>query len=156
MRTDFARVVANGQPLELHGDNLYLSLDLSASNLPIGSRVRVGEALLEVTPKALVEDLEPDYEELKKLVEGLGREDRKSDATLIAKDEAMREFDRVFRLTAGIIAAFFSLAGHEELARRVRPSSRRAGRTQADVEAEAKEQAAADETSASAEAQAES
>ena len=110
----------------------------------------------DVAPKALVEDLEPDYDELKKLVEDLGREDRKSDATLIAKDEAMREFDRVFRLTTGIVAAFFSLAGHEELARRVRPSSRRAGRTQADVEAEAEEQAAADETSASAEARAES
>lgn len=52
MRTDFARVVANGQPLELHGDNLYLSLDLSESNLPAGSRVRVGQALLEVTPMA--------------------------------------------------------------------------------------------------------
>lgn len=52
MRTDFARVVANGQPLELHGDNLYLSLDLSEANLPTGSRLRVGEALLEVTPKA--------------------------------------------------------------------------------------------------------
>lgn len=48
-----ARVIANGQPLELHGDNLYLSLDLSAENLPIGSRVEIGEeALLEVTPKA--------------------------------------------------------------------------------------------------------
>lgn len=52
MRTDFARVVANGQPLELHGDNLFLSLDLSDENLPAGSRLRVGEALLEVTPKA--------------------------------------------------------------------------------------------------------
>lgn len=52
MRTDFARVVANGQPLELHGDNLFLSLDLSSDNLPTGSRLRVGEALLEVTPKA--------------------------------------------------------------------------------------------------------
>ena len=110
----------------------------------------------EVTPKALIEDLAPDYDELSKLVDELGREDRKSDATLIAKDEAMREFDRVFRLTAGIVAAFFSLAGHEELARRVRPSSRRAGRTQADVEAEAREQAAADEKPAAAEAQAES
>lgn len=51
-RTDFARVVANGQPLELHGDNLYLSLDLSRANLPVGSRVRLGGALTEVTPQA--------------------------------------------------------------------------------------------------------
>lgn len=52
MRTDFARVVANGQPLELHGDNLFISLDLSEDNLPTGSRLRLGDALLEVTPKA--------------------------------------------------------------------------------------------------------
>lgn len=52
MQADHARVIANGQPLELHGDNLFLSLDLSAENLPVGSRLRLGEALLEVTPKA--------------------------------------------------------------------------------------------------------
>ena len=49
-RYDFARLIANGQPLELHGDNLYLHLDLSTSNLPAGSLLRVGEALLQVTP----------------------------------------------------------------------------------------------------------
>jgi len=44
-------VIANGQDLALFGDNLLLDLSLDASNLPIGSRVRVGGALLEVTPK---------------------------------------------------------------------------------------------------------
>ncbi len=51
-RSDVARLVANGQPLELHGDNVYVTLDLSAENLPQGSRVRMGEALVCVTPKA--------------------------------------------------------------------------------------------------------
>jgi len=51
-RADFARLIANGQPLELHGDNLYLHLDLSPQNLPSGSQVRLGQALLEVTPQA--------------------------------------------------------------------------------------------------------
>lgn len=51
-RTDFARAVANGQPLELHGDNLFVSLDLSEANLPAGSQVRIGDALLVVTPVA--------------------------------------------------------------------------------------------------------
>jgi hypothetical protein len=50
-RADVARLIANGQPLELHGDNLYLDLDLSAANLPAGTRLRLGEALVEVTPK---------------------------------------------------------------------------------------------------------
>jgi MOSC domain-containing protein YiiM len=52
MQNDVAMLVANGQPLALFGDNLFLDLDLSAANLPIGSRVRAGAALLEVTPKA--------------------------------------------------------------------------------------------------------
>jgi MOSC domain-containing protein YiiM len=50
MQTDVAKLIANGQPLTLFGDNLVLDLDLSASNLPAGTRLRVGGALLEVTP----------------------------------------------------------------------------------------------------------
>jgi hypothetical protein len=51
-RSDFARLIANGQPLELHGDNLFLQLDLAAGNLPAGSLLRLGRALLRVTPQA--------------------------------------------------------------------------------------------------------
>lgn len=51
-RADYARLIANGQPLELHGDNLYLQLDLSSENLPALSLVRAGDALLQVTPVA--------------------------------------------------------------------------------------------------------
>jgi len=51
MQVDVAGLIANGQPLTLFGDNLFLDLDLSAANLPAGSRVRVGGATLEVTPK---------------------------------------------------------------------------------------------------------
>ena len=50
MQTDVAELIANGQPLELAGDNLYLALDLSNENLPTGSHVRIGGVLLEVTP----------------------------------------------------------------------------------------------------------
>jgi len=52
MQADVAGLIANGQPLELFGDNLFLGLDLSVANIPPGSRVRVGDATLEVTPKA--------------------------------------------------------------------------------------------------------
>lgn len=51
MQHGVALMLANGQPLALFGDNLFLDLDLSAKNLPIGSRLRAGGALLEVTPK---------------------------------------------------------------------------------------------------------
>lgn len=50
MQKDVAELIANGQPLALFGDCLILDLDLSAANLPAGSRVRVGGAILEVTP----------------------------------------------------------------------------------------------------------
>jgi MOSC domain-containing protein YiiM len=50
MQKDVAELIANGQPLALFGDCLVLDLDLSAANLPSGSRVRVGGAILEVTP----------------------------------------------------------------------------------------------------------
>jgi len=50
MQRDVAQLIANGQPLALFGDNLVLDLDLSARNLPVGSRLWVGDALLEVTP----------------------------------------------------------------------------------------------------------
>jgi MOSC domain-containing protein YiiM len=52
MQADVAELIANGQPLELFGDNLFLELELSVANIPPGSRVRVGNATMEVTPKA--------------------------------------------------------------------------------------------------------
>ena len=51
MQKDVAELIANGQSLTLFGDCLVLDLDLSASNLPAGSRVRVGDAILQVTPE---------------------------------------------------------------------------------------------------------
>jgi MOSC domain-containing protein YiiM len=51
MQRDVAELIANGQPLVLFGDNVFLDLDLAAANLPIGSRLRAGAAHLEVTPK---------------------------------------------------------------------------------------------------------
>lgn len=50
MRRDVAELVANGQPLTLFGDNLIVDFDISAANQPAGTRLRVGAALLEVTP----------------------------------------------------------------------------------------------------------
>lgn len=49
MQANVATLIANGQPLALFGDNLILDLDLSDGNLPPGSRVRTGRAVLEVT-----------------------------------------------------------------------------------------------------------
>jgi MOSC domain-containing protein YiiM len=51
MRSDVAELIANGQPLTLFGDNLFVALDLSAANLPAGTRIRIGEAVVEMTPE---------------------------------------------------------------------------------------------------------
>jgi hypothetical protein len=51
MRREVAELIANGQPLTTFGDNLFVDFDLSAANLPAGSRLRVGQALVEMTPE---------------------------------------------------------------------------------------------------------
>jgi MOSC domain-containing protein YiiM len=50
MNRDVATLIAAGQPLVTFGDNLYVDLDLSAANLPNGTRLRVGGTLVETTP----------------------------------------------------------------------------------------------------------
>jgi MOSC domain-containing protein YiiM len=50
MQIDVADLIANGQPLTLFGDNMFLDLDLSASNLPTGSQLRAGTVTFQVTP----------------------------------------------------------------------------------------------------------
>ena len=50
MRRDVAELIANGQPLTVFGDSLFVDFDISTPNLPTGSRLRVGEAIVEVTP----------------------------------------------------------------------------------------------------------
>jgi MOSC domain-containing protein YiiM len=50
MNRDVAALIGAGQPLVTFGDNLYVDLDLSAANLPFGTRLRVGDALVEMTP----------------------------------------------------------------------------------------------------------
>jgi MOSC domain-containing protein YiiM len=51
MQHDVAELIANGQPLLLFGDNLFVSLDLSSANLPPESLLRVGAATLAVTAR---------------------------------------------------------------------------------------------------------
>ena len=52
MQHAVATLIANGQPVTVFGDNLFVDLDLSAQNLPTGTRLRVGDAVVQVTPKA--------------------------------------------------------------------------------------------------------
>jgi len=49
MRADLAHLIANGQHAALFGNNLLVGLDLSADNLPPGTRLRLGTALCVVS-----------------------------------------------------------------------------------------------------------
>ena len=51
MNVRVARLVnRNGLPLDAPGDNFLVDLDLSDEALPVGTKLRLGEALLEVSP----------------------------------------------------------------------------------------------------------
>ena len=49
MRHGVAELIAHGQPLTVFGDNLFVDLDISAANLPAGTRLRAGDAVVELT-----------------------------------------------------------------------------------------------------------
>jgi hypothetical protein len=52
MNARIAELLADDEPTRaLAGDQLYLDIDLSDENLPLGSRLRVGGAVIEITPK---------------------------------------------------------------------------------------------------------
>lgn len=51
MQREIAELIANGQPLELFGDNLIVEFDLAEPQLPIGAQLTMGTATFEVTPK---------------------------------------------------------------------------------------------------------
>jgi hypothetical protein len=89
----------------------------------------------QMDPQAVAEDF-AEYQELKDLVSELNRENRRSDATIIAKNEAMSRYNLQFRWIAGCLESLYHLADQHELAERVKPSTRRPGRTEVDVEAE--------------------
>ncbi|HKQ38426.1 MAG TPA: MOSC domain-containing protein [Verrucomicrobiae bacterium] len=50
IRRDVSALISNGQPLTTSGDNLIVDFDISAENLPVGTRLRVGKAVVEMTP----------------------------------------------------------------------------------------------------------
>ena len=58
---------------------------------------------------------------------------RESEATQTAKDKAIERYDRTFTHVATLASAQLDIAGEHELARRVRPSVRRPGRTVEDA-----------------------
>lgn len=71
---------------------------------------------------ALLDDLD---ESVAKIAE----EQRQAEATLMAKRNAIDEYDKAFSSAANLTSVLLRIAGETELAKRVRPSARRAGQT---------------------------
>ncbi|MEM9463383.1 MAG: hypothetical protein AAGF11_55085 [Myxococcota bacterium] len=80
----------------------------------------------------------------------VAREVREAEATLVAKNRALDEYDRTFGDVATLVSALLRIGGEVELAARVKPSTRRPGQT-LEVAERAEEQPATEEPEISAE-----
>lgn len=67
------------------------------------------------------------HEQLHAALQTVAVEAREAEQTLLAKQAAIADYDAAFGSVARVLEGMFSLAGAKELARRVRPSVRRAG-----------------------------
>jgi hypothetical protein len=83
------------------------------------------------------DDLEPALEELEVVLGQLRWERRGAEAALVAKHQAMEDYDRFFLGVARLQEALFHFAGLTGLAERVRPSVRRPGLTHQEAVTEA-------------------
>ena len=114
------------QPGELLEQAIHLVARLSDPELDLtGSRYgdfQLDAARLAQELKASVETLEPTADEL-------AREERRTEVLQLAKDDALRDYNGSFLWIARTVESLCRLAGLEEVAKRVRPSSRRPGVT---------------------------
>lgn len=115
------------QPSRLTPDELIQAAKIVADRLrtiPLPERrgVRVDAIELAVSLDALSRELDA-------ALAAVDRELREAEATLQTKHQAMTTYDKTFTGAAAALSALFNLADEPELARRVRPSTRRPGQT---------------------------
>jgi hypothetical protein len=79
--------------------------------------------------KEWAERLEETIEGLSEALRDVSREAREAEGTLVAKNRALAEHDRIFGDVATLVSALLRMGGEVELAARVRPSARRPGQT---------------------------
>ncbi len=70
---------------------------------------------------------------LEESVAEVNNEVREAEATLSVKNDAIKDYDRAFSVTANLFSALLDAAGKKDLAKKVRPSTRRAGQTVEDA-----------------------
>ncbi len=113
------------QPAALHEQATHLLARLSAPEELPAVRYRG----VSLDPAEVVDEMRPLVEQLGVALEDVSREERRSDAMKIAKDEALAAYDRTFQWVARSAEELFKMSELPEIAKRVRPSSRRAGVT---------------------------
>ncbi|MCP3956256.1 MAG: hypothetical protein GY719_00200 [bacterium] len=91
------------------------------------SGVSFGDVQLDVAN--LATELTGSVETFKQDSEALGREVRRTEASKLAKDDAVDRYNTSFLWIARTVESLCRLAGLDEVARRVRPSQRRPGVT---------------------------
>ncbi|WP_437896508.1 hypothetical protein [Sorangium sp. So ce124] len=89
-------------------------------------------ASMKLDRAALADEIAAELPALKRALAKVATEEREKEATLRAKQNAMRKSDKSFGQGAALLAASFTFAGLEDLAAKVRPSGRRPGRTAAE------------------------
>ncbi len=114
------------QPGELHEHAEHLVARLSDPELNLPAVKYQG---VDLDPATVAGEMKPLVDQLGQALEDLGREERRSDATKIASDEALGAYNLTFLWVAQSTEALFRMARLPEIAKRVRPSSRRAGVT---------------------------
>ena len=85
---------------------------------------------VEITPEVARGQLEEPLVNLEEVLAGLRGEEDEAEATMLAKNQAFAENDRIFLGVAQMVEACARLAEEEELAERIRPSERRPGQTE--------------------------
>ncbi len=81
-------------------------------------------------PSTVIAELKPAVDNLDEAINAVTAETRKAQLTAKARTSAIQAHDRVFSWVASALSACFRMAGQDDLARRIRPSLRRPGRTQ--------------------------
>jgi hypothetical protein len=99
-----------------------------------------------IDPKTLAVKLTEPTAQLGAALLKARNEKRDSDGAQLAKDSSVVEFDRAFKVAAGLLSTFLEACGDSKRAKRVRPSSRRSGTLDEIVEEEVIEEESATTT----------
>ncbi len=81
-------------------------------------------------PKKYADRIEASAKALRKALDGVAEAQRYTDKVMLDKREVTEEYDNLFLHGARTFESYCQMVGKKELARRVRPSEKRRGRTE--------------------------